>query len=48
MTTRKEIADMIFPEVTETIQDLEKKYPPRANPICSRFAPSPTGFLHIG
>jgi glutamyl-tRNA synthetase len=48
MTTRKEIADTIFPEVTETIQDLEKKYPPRANPICSRFAPSPTGFLHIG
>jgi glutamyl-tRNA synthetase len=48
MTTRKEIADIIFPEVTETIQDLEKKYPPRANPICSRFAPSPTGFLHIG
>ncbi len=48
MTTRKEIADMIFPEVTETIQDLEKKYPLRTNPICSRFAPSPTGFLHIG
>ena len=48
MTTRKEIADFIFPEVTQTIQDLEKKYPPRVNPICSRFAPSPTGFLHIG
>lgn len=55
MTTRKDIADIIFPDVTETIQDLEKKYPPRANftrhpggPICSRFAPSPTGFLHIG
>ena len=48
MTTRKEIADLIFPDVTETIQDLEKKYPPRSNHICSRFAPSPTGFLHIG
>lgn len=48
MTTRKEIADIIFPDVKETIQDLEKKYPPRTNPICSRFAPSPTGFLHIG
>ena len=48
MTTRKEIADKIFPNVTETIQDLEKKYPTRQNPICSRFAPSPTGFLHIG
>ena len=48
MTTRKEIADIIFPDVTETIQDLEKKYPPRTNSFCSRFAPSPTGFLHIG
>lgn len=48
MTTRKEIADKIYPNTTETIQDLEKKYPPRPNPICSRFAPSPTGFLHIG
>jgi glutamyl/glutaminyl-tRNA synthetase len=47
MTTRKEIADKMYPNTTETIQDLEKKYPPRSNPICSRFAPSPTGFLHI-
>lgn len=47
MTTRKEIADKIYPNVQETIQDLEKKYPIRQNPICSRFAPSPTGFLHI-
>ena len=55
MITRKEIADIIFPEVTETIQGLEKKYPPRTHSarlpdgqVCSRFAPSPTGFLHIG
>ncbi|MCX6824989.1 MAG: glutamate--tRNA ligase [candidate division SR1 bacterium] len=48
MTTRKELADIIFPEVTETIQDLEKKYPPRSHSVCTRFAPSPTGFLHIG
>ena len=54
MTIRKDIADTIFPEVTETIQDLEKKYPPRANltrlpdgQVCSRYAPSPTGFVHI-
>ncbi len=48
MVTRKEIADVIFPDVKESIQDVEKKYPSRSNPICSRFAPSPTGFLHIG
>ncbi len=47
MTTRKDIADIIFPDVKETIQDLEKKYPSRANPICSRYAPSPTWFVHI-
>jgi glutamyl-tRNA synthetase len=48
MTTRKDIADLIFPDVTEIIQDLEKKYPPRDNPYCSRIAPSPTGFMHLG
>lgn len=47
MTTRKEVADKIFPDITETIEGLQKKYPPRQNPTCSRFAPSPTGFMHI-
>jgi glutamyl-tRNA synthetase len=47
MTTRKDIADIIFPDVKDTIADLEKQFPPRENPICSRFAPSPTGFLHV-
>ncbi|MCX6822885.1 MAG: glutamate--tRNA ligase [candidate division SR1 bacterium] len=48
MTTRSDIAELIFPDTKETIADLEKKFPARKNPICSRFAPSPTGFLHIG
>ena len=48
MATRSDIADIIFPEVKETIVDLEKKFPSRLNPICSRYAPSPTGFVHIG
>ena len=51
MVTNKELADLIFPEVTETIADLEKKYPPRKLPEgaeVTRFAPSPTGFLHTG
>lgn len=48
MATRKDIADIIFPEVKETIEDLGKKFPSRDNPICSRYAPSPTGFIHIG
>ena len=51
MVTDKELAQLIFPEVTETIEDLEKRYPARHLPDgaeVTRFAPSPTGFLHTG
>ncbi len=51
MVTDKELAELIFPEVTETIEDLEKRYPLRNLPEgaeVTRFAPSPTGFLHTG
>ena len=45
------LAEYIFPDVTETVADLEKKYPARdlpAGAMVTRFAPSPTGFLHTG
>jgi len=42
MSTRQDIANLIFPDVTETVADLAKKFPARKNPLCSRFAPSPT------
>ena len=45
----KELAQLLFPNVVETRQDLINKYPSRGeNVVCTRLAPSPTGFLHIG
>lgn len=47
----KKLADLLFPNVNETLEDYERKYPKRDLPkeaIVTRFAPSPTGFLHIG
>lgn len=49
--TYSELADLIFPDVTGTIEDLEKRYPKRnlkEGAMVTRFAPSPTGFLHTG
>ena len=46
----KDLADLIFPDVKD-IAYYEEKYPERNLPegaIVSRFAPSPTGFVHIG
>ncbi len=48
---RKELANLIFPDVKLTVSDLEAKYPSRnlpENAMVTRFAPSPTGFLHTG
>lgn len=51
MMTNQELANLIFPDIKETIGDLEKRYPQRDLPSgaeVTRFAPSPTGFLHTG
>ncbi len=49
--THKDLADLIFPNITKTIEDYEKMYPERDLPegaMVTRFAPSPTGFVHMG
>lgn len=49
--TNKELANLMYPNVKETIEDYEKKYPKRNLPegaVVSRYAPSPTGFVHMG
>ncbi len=45
------LADLLFPQVTDTPATLEEKYPARSLPEgakVTRFAPSPTGFVHFG
>ncbi len=45
------LADLLFPHVTETPADVEAKFPARQLPEgakVTRFAPSPTGFVHFG
>lgn len=51
MEENKILADLIFPNITKTIEDYEKMYPERKLPEgakVTRYAPSPTGFIHIG
>lgn len=47
-----ELAYLIFPDVDETVDDLEIKYPERndlkADACVTRIAPSPTGSMHTG
>lgn len=45
------LAELLFPDVTETPEDMEKRFPKRELPegaVVSRMAPSPTGFVHLG
>ena len=45
------LADLLFPQVTDTPDMLEERFPPRNAPegaVITRMAPSPTGFVHLG
>ena len=45
------LADLLFPDVTTTPEELEAQFPQRQLPEgakVTRIAPSPTGFMHLG
>ncbi len=51
MDDYKELADLIFPDIKKSVADYEKEYPERnlkEGAKVTRYAPSPTGFMHIG
>ena len=45
------LADLLFPNVTETPAEVQARFPQRQLPegaVVTRMAPSPTGFVHLG
>lgn len=45
------LAEILFPDVTESPDDMEKRFPQRDLPegaCVTRIGPSPTGFVHLG
>ena len=45
------LAELLFPQVTDTPESLEARFPLRSVPegaVITRMAPSPTGFVHLG
>lgn len=46
-----ELAALLFPDITETPEQCEQRFPKRQlkeGARVTRYAPSPTGFMHIG
>lgn len=51
MTDYEKLAELLFPNINKTPEDYEALYPARnlkEGARVTRFAPSPTGFLHFG
>ncbi|HIT84658.1 MAG TPA: glutamate--tRNA ligase [Candidatus Ornithomonoglobus intestinigallinarum] len=51
MDDKQNMAELLFPHITKTPADYETEYPERKladGAKVTRFAPSPTGFLHMG
>lgn len=44
----EKLAELLFPNINDDISFYEEKYPEREESFVTRFAPSPTGFIHMG
>ena len=47
----QKLAQLLFPAITGTPEDLQRQFPPRDLPEgakVTRMGPSPTGFIHLG
>ena len=45
------LAQLLFPDITETPEEVQARFPKRQLPegaVVTRMAPSPTGFVHLG
>ena len=51
MNNYQKIADLLYPNNKYTVEEILKKYPKRnlkQTQVVSRYAPSPTGYMHLG
>ena len=49
--SNEKLAQLLFPDINTTIEELESRYPQRELPeaaLVTRMGPSPTGFIHLG
>lgn len=47
----EELAELLFPHIKTSVEEIEAKYPNRdlkEGAMVTRFGPSPTGFIHVG
>ena len=51
MTNYQKIAELLYPDNKYTVEEILSKYPKRnlsEKQVVSRYAPSPTGYMHLG